>query len=60
MVSKQFPIKPDSVLYRLVKMIAEEAAKQFSIAAPANKEQRKVDRKHERKSRAPGSNESAS
>ena len=32
MKSDKFPIKPESVLHRLLKMIAEKVAREFSVA----------------------------
>jgi hypothetical protein len=31
MSTDNYPIKPDSVLHRLMKMVAEEVAKEFSV-----------------------------
>jgi hypothetical protein len=36
MSKPNFPIKPDSVLYRLLKLIAEEAAKELCRPSSAN------------------------
>jgi hypothetical protein len=34
MHAKKFPIAPDSVLHRLLKLVAEEVAKEFSVVVP--------------------------